>query len=179
MKQQGARRTIAVTVWGQRVSPVFDAAGTILIVEIENGVLADSAYLAFDPQRPMELLRTLRVREVTCLICGAISEGPATLFEAAGIELIAFVAGNIQHVLETVCCGNGLGGEFKMPGCGKHVCCRGRIRKGHEIGAVKLSGRQTRQRKQRGAALSDQTTPSEQGKGDAEKTAAENKISSR
>ncbi len=178
MEQQGGRRTIAVTVWGQRVSPVFDAAGTVLIAEIESGVLVNSTYLAFDPQRTVELLRTLGARHVTCLICGAISEGPATLFEAAGIELIAFVAGNVQRVLETVCCGSVLGGEFKMPGCGKHVCCRGRIRKGHEIGAVKSSERHTRQRKQRGTTLSDQTTPGEQGKGGAEETAAESKIPS-
>lgn len=129
MNGQETRRTIAVTVWGQRVSPVFDAAGTMLIAEIEGGVLIGSTSLAFDPQRPLELLRVLRDRRVTCLICGAISEGPAALFEAADLELIPFVAGNVQRVLETVLGGDTLGGEFRMPGCGKHICCRGRIRR--------------------------------------------------
>jgi len=35
MKQNGAGRKIAVTVWGQRVSPVFDSASTLLIAEID------------------------------------------------------------------------------------------------------------------------------------------------
>lgn len=129
MNGQETRRTIAVTVWGQRVSPVFDAAGTMLIAEIEGGALIGSTSLAFDPQRPQELLRVLRERRVTCLICGAISEEPAALFEAADLELIPFVAGNVQRVLETVLCGEVLGGELRMPGCGKHICCRGRIRR--------------------------------------------------
>ena len=68
MNRQEARRTIAVTVWGQRVSPVFDAAGTMLIAEIEGNVLINSTSLAFDPQRPRELLRLLQERRVSCLI---------------------------------------------------------------------------------------------------------------
>ncbi len=140
MNGQETRRTIAVTVWGQRVSPVFDAAGTMLIAEIEGGALIGSTSLAFDPQRPLELLRVLRDRRVTCLICGAISEEPAALFEAADLELIPFVAGNVQRVLETVLEGDALGGEFRMPGCGKTVCCRGRIRSGCERAAANPSG---------------------------------------
>ena len=140
MNRQEARRTIAVTVWGQRVSPVFDAAGTMLIAEIEGNVLINSTSLAFDPQRPRELLRLLQERRVSCLICGAISEQPAALFEAAELELIPFVAGNVQRVLDTVLCGKAFDNELRMPGCGKYMCCRGRVRRECQRATARSAG---------------------------------------
>jgi predicted Fe-Mo cluster-binding NifX family protein len=134
MKRKGARRKIAVTVWGQRVSPVFDSARTLLIVEIDGDILGDASRLAFDPQRPLELLQMLRSQQVMLIICGAVSEEPASMLEAAGIELIPFIAGDVRLVLEKFLQGQPFGSEFRMPGCGRSICCRGKIRRGREIG---------------------------------------------
>lgn len=136
MKQNGAGRKIAVTVWGQRVSPVFDSASTLLIAEIDGNTLVDTYQLAFDPERLLELLQMLRTQQVMLIICGAVSERPALMLEAAGVELIPFIAGDVRHVLDAYLQGRPLGTDFRMPGCGKHICCRGKIRRGQEIGAA-------------------------------------------
>ncbi len=141
MKAKNAGQKIAVTVWEQRVSPVFDSARTLLIAEIQGDALINTSYLTFDPDRPLELLQLLQAQQVGILICGAVSEGPANLLEAAGLELISFIAGDVQLVLKTFIQGHPLGAEFKMPGCGRHICCRGKIRKGQEIGALNDNGR--------------------------------------
>ena len=133
MKQKGAPVNIAVTVWGQRVSPVFDAARTLLIAEIDHGALVGTSLLAFDPAHPGELVRLLRARQVVVLICGAVSAEPAALLESAGFELIPFVTGEVQRVLETFVLGRDFGRELCMPGCAATICCRGRIRRGREI----------------------------------------------
>jgi len=134
MDAQRARRTIAVTVWGQRISPVFDSARTLLLAEIDGATVVATAYLAFDPEQTLELVRMLRAQQVVLVICGAVSEQPAALLEAAGIELIPFVAGEVHRVLERYLQGLPLGSEFGMPGCGRSFCCRGKIRQGREIG---------------------------------------------
>lgn len=135
MKEHGRGQRIAVTVWGERISPVFDSARTLLVAEIEDNALANASYLAFDPDQPQELVRMLRTRQVMILICGAISEGPATLLEAAGFELIPFIAGDVLMVLEKFLQGQPFSAEFRMPGCGKNaLCCRGKIRRGRAIG---------------------------------------------
>ncbi|MDX9834138.1 MAG: NifB/NifX family molybdenum-iron cluster-binding protein [Desulfobulbus sp.] len=136
MKRKGAPVNIAVTVWGQRVSPVFDSARTLLIAEIAHGALVTTSRLAFDPGHPGELMRMLRARKVMIIICGAVSEEPAAILEAAGFELISFITGDVQRVLEAFVLGRTFGGELCMPGCSGTFCCHGRIRRGQEIGGA-------------------------------------------
>lgn len=138
MKARATGQKIAVTVWGQRVSPVFDSARTLLIAEINGKALVATSRIAFDPERPLELLHLLRAQGVMLIICGAVSEGPATMIEAAGIELLPFIAGDVEQVLEHFLQGHAFDSSFRMPGCGKTICCRGRIRRGRSIRAVPL-----------------------------------------
>lgn len=133
MKQKGPSRKIAITVWAQRISPVFDSARTLLIAEIDGETLVNTSYLSFDPELPLELLRLLHTQKVMTIICGAVSEGLAGILEAAGFTLIPFIAGEVRQILEIFIHGDSLGGAFKMPGCGKNICCRGKIRRGRDI----------------------------------------------
>ncbi|MDD2466323.1 MAG: NifB/NifX family molybdenum-iron cluster-binding protein [Desulfobulbus sp.] len=138
MNARETGKKIAVTVWGQRVSPVFDSARTLLIAEINGKTLATTSLITFDPERPLELLHLLRAQQVMLIICGAVSEGPAAMIEAAGIQLIPFIAGDVQQVLEHFLKGRALNKSFRMPGCGKNICCRGKIRRGRSIHAGHL-----------------------------------------
>jgi predicted Fe-Mo cluster-binding NifX family protein len=149
MKPKIAQGKIAVTIWEHRVSPVFDSARTLLIAEIKDDVLVNTSYLAFDPDRPLELLQMLQAQKVMIIICGAVSEGPADILEGAGFELISFIAGDVHRVLETFLQGEPLGAAFKMPGCGKHICCRGKIRPGREINTLNKNGRREKSREPR------------------------------
>ena len=135
---------VAITVWEHRISPVFDSARTLLIAEIKDSALVRTSYLTFDFNRPSELLRVLCAEKVKTIICGAISEGPADMLLGAGFELNSFIAGDVHRVLETVIKGYPLGEDFKMPGCGKNICCRGKIRRGFEIAALKDNDRKRR-----------------------------------
>ncbi len=143
MKPKTAQGKIAITVWEQRISPVFDSGRTLLIAEIKNRMLASTAYLTFDFDRPLELVRMLRAEKVKVIICGAISEGPANMLLAAGFNVISFITGDVSRVLETLVKGEPLGEDFKMPGCGRNICCRGKIRRGREINMVTDDGQRT------------------------------------
>jgi predicted Fe-Mo cluster-binding NifX family protein len=154
MNTHGARRTIAMTVWGQRISPVFDAARTLLIAEIDGSTVVGTAHLAFDPERPLELVQMLLRQQVVLVICGAVSEQPAAMLEAAGIRLLPFVAGDVDQVLAHLIKGRALGSAFRMPGCGKHFCCRGKIRRGREIGGRKAGHGAARARVEESTVLS-------------------------
>lgn len=137
---------VAITIWKHRISPVFDSARTLLIAEIKDNALVNTSYLTFDLDRPLELLRMLRDQKVGIIICGAISEGPANMLQGAGFELISFIAGDVRRVLETFVEGDPLGEDFKMPGCGKNICCRGKIRRGSEIATLNDNWRKRRGR---------------------------------
>jgi predicted Fe-Mo cluster-binding NifX family protein len=108
---------VAVTVWEDRISPVFDASRRLLIAKIENARITDRSYVIFDPERPANLARTLTELDVPVLICGAVSQDPANRINAGGITLIPFITGEVERVLEFYAKGNSLEPTFVMPGC--------------------------------------------------------------
>ena len=111
---------VAVTVWEDRISPVFDASRRLLIAEIENAKITNRSYVIFNPERPSNLAKTLEEFGVPVLICGAVSQDPANIIVADGITLIPFIAGEVDRVLEVYAKGNSLAPTFVMPGC--HSC---------------------------------------------------------
>ncbi len=108
---------IAVTIWENRISPVFDASRRLLIVDIENARICDRAFLMFDPEQPSIIAKTLAGLDIKVLICGAVSQLPATIINAAGITLIPFITGEVDRVLEAFARGDSLSPTFLMPGC--------------------------------------------------------------
>ncbi len=111
---------VAVTVWEDRISPVFDASRRLLIAEIENARITDRSYVLFDSELPSSLAKSLAKLDVPVLICGAVSQVPANVISAGGITLIPFIAGEVERVLEVYAKGNSLEPTFVMPGC--HGC---------------------------------------------------------
>jgi predicted Fe-Mo cluster-binding NifX family protein len=107
---------LAVTVWGNRISPVFDAASTLLVAEIKNKKIAGVYYTAFDPESPIDLIHTLKKNHVAILVCGAISKTPASLILDQQIHLISFVTGNVRQFLDSFALKQTVGKKYRMPG---------------------------------------------------------------
>lgn len=108
---------VAVTVWEERISPVFDASRRLLIAEIKDRRITDRSYVIFDPEMPSNLAKILSDLDVPVLICGAVSQVPATIMTKGGIRLISFITGEVDRVLEVYARGNSLAPTFVMPGC--------------------------------------------------------------
>jgi len=109
---------VAITIWGDRISPVFDASHTLLVAEIDKAEVVGTVFMPFNPQQPSLLAHALTGKDVSVLICGAVSAGPATLMEESGIKLIPFIAGKAAQVLEHYAKEPSDLRCFLMPGCG-------------------------------------------------------------
>jgi len=108
---------IAVTVWGNRISPVFDSARTLLIADIKNGCICKKNYQKFDPHHLNIMLTDFLQHQISTLICGAISTRPADVIVENRIKLISFVMGNALEFLESFAGKNTIDRSFIMPGC--------------------------------------------------------------
>jgi len=108
---------MALTVWGNRISPVFDAAHMLLVVEIENTEIINRHFEPFYPELPTRLAVRLAEMNVEVLICGAISELPANIIEANGIKLIPFITGDAGEVIDAYVKDVPFMPAFLMPGC--------------------------------------------------------------
>jgi len=107
---------IAVPDWKGRISPVFDVARQLLIVELDGGreTARTSARLAqmLPPLRAQELAH----QGVDVLLCGGISTALLRMLEAHGIRVIAGISGNVDQVLQSYLEGHLTDGRFAMPG---------------------------------------------------------------
>ncbi|MFA6505666.1 MAG: hypothetical protein WCT14_06200 [Treponemataceae bacterium] len=109
---------LAVTIWNKRIAPVFDCAGTVLLLDVAAGSILSETTLDMNRRDLEDRARTLRERGATELICGAISHEAKRRLLAEDIVLHPFVAGDVPTVL-LAWSQNELGREeFSMPGCG-------------------------------------------------------------
>ena len=130
---------IAIPTWNGRVSPVFDAASRLVVVEV--GEEGESSRFEADISEHFLPSKAMRLTglEVDTLICGAISRPLAYMITTAGINLIAWISGQVEDVLQAFLRGNLFDIQFIMPGCaspwgkgpaGQHGRGRGRRRRG-------------------------------------------------
>jgi predicted Fe-Mo cluster-binding NifX family protein len=114
---------IAIPIWNERISPVFDVAQRLVLLTIENEqiIMREEKELGVTP---LEKVRLLNNAEVSILICGAISEPLAMQIRQAGVEVICDICGPVSEVAEAYLTGRLVSGRFLMPGC----CRRRRFR---------------------------------------------------
>jgi predicted Fe-Mo cluster-binding NifX family protein len=108
---------VAVPIWNGRVSPVFDTATRLIVVDMggeAGGERREYQVSGAGPSRRIALLTELGV---STLICGAVSNGTARLVERAGIDIVPWVSGDVEDVLEAFGAGSLGGDAFRMPGC--------------------------------------------------------------
>lgn len=96
---------VALTVWQDRISPLFDATSSLLVTQIRQGRILDKRIEPFECSSIF--LRAARLDDlgIRVLICGGISEFSEKLIEAHGIQVYAFTSGKIDKVLQTYLAG--------------------------------------------------------------------------
>lgn len=108
---------VALATWNGRISPVFDVARQIQLVEIEDHrILAqrEEALPGLQPQAQADRLKALGTE---VLICGAVSQAMAAVLEAAHLQVVPFTAGTVEDVLAAWLAGDLSAPELCMPGC--------------------------------------------------------------
>ncbi len=114
---------VAVTVWEGRISPVFDAARTLLVVELVEAEVAGRRLWPIPVAAMHTFLRLLAELRVEVLICGALCEGQARMLESRGVEVLSFLTGDVDQVLGSFAAGADLT-AYVMPGCRRGRCRR-------------------------------------------------------
>jgi predicted Fe-Mo cluster-binding NifX family protein len=122
----------ALAIWDGRVSPVFDVSREVEILTIENGTVAARCSRNIEAATPALKANRLVDLGVETLICGAISEPLRRELSARGVEVLGFVAGEIEVVVRAFLAGMLPAPALSMPGChaGQNRFGRGRGRGG-------------------------------------------------
>jgi len=108
---------VAAPVWQGRVSPVFDVAGQLLLVELTDGQEIAREECAIQESTPDQRAKKLAELGVGTLICAGISQSLEAMVAEAGIRVIARICGGIEDVLAAFLAGRLGEKRFAMPGC--------------------------------------------------------------
>ena len=111
---------LAVPIWEDKVSPVFDTALNLLIVEIKDRKEASRFVTQLNEKDLSQRCSRIRKMEIDSLICGAISRPFASMLMALGIQIVPWITGHTEDVLEAYLQGTLFRPSFLMPGCKKN-----------------------------------------------------------
>jgi len=107
----------AFAVWNNRIAPVFDAARQLCLVEAEAGQVVREAHEPITDDLPVRRAQKMAECDINTLVCGAISRPLHEMIVAHGIQVIAFVAGDLSEIVEAWIAGNCDWSAYAMPGC--------------------------------------------------------------
>jgi predicted Fe-Mo cluster-binding NifX family protein len=108
---------VAIPLWQGRVSPVFDEANRILIVDICEGQEQRRQEESLTVKNPFERAQLLPKLGIDLLICGMISQTQQTALASAGIRIIPHICGRMEDVIAAYIDGRIENGDLLMPGC--------------------------------------------------------------
>jgi len=106
----------AIATSNGRVSPVFDVARQLLVLDVVDGNVTgqSEAQLEEHADRKVEQLAESGIE---VLICGALSQSLSEMLVLRGVQVIPFIAGATDDVLKAFVAGNLDRAQFAMPGC--------------------------------------------------------------
>ena len=117
---------VALPYWQDRISPVLDTADNFLLADVEGGIPGRSERINLSGRSYSEKAEFLKRRGVNLLLCGAVSEYCQGIFFSNGIEVIPWLRGKVDCVIEAFIKRNLSEATFRMPGhCGQRHRRRG------------------------------------------------------
>jgi predicted Fe-Mo cluster-binding NifX family protein len=114
---EGERMKVAVAIWKDRISPVFDVSREILVLDVENNAIVTRTREMFENDHPIQKVLKMAALNIDTLICGAISNPLLELITFEGIETIPFTCGEITDVIQAFLKNALPDRKLSMPGC--------------------------------------------------------------
>ena len=108
---------IALPIYNDSISNVFDFAHTLLLVEIENGQEINRSAVRLESRLLPQRASQLKNLGADILVCGAISGVLANMVSGSGIQIFPYITGKVEDVLRAYLAGQLGRPEFSMPGC--------------------------------------------------------------
>ena len=116
---------IAVPIWNDRVSPVFDVATALLVAEFDGIRVEKRSIVVL--LTPTDLGAQLEGLGIHILLCGGISTALLRNVAGRGIQVLRHICGPADTALQGFAEDRLQEDQFQMPGCHckRHACrCR-------------------------------------------------------
>ena len=107
---------VAMPVWEGRISPVFDAARRLMVVDVIQDMEIKRREVPLGGVSPLYRVRRMADLGVDVLICGGISRSYVDLMDAFTIAVVPWITGEPEQILTAYLRGDLPSLQFAMPG---------------------------------------------------------------
>ena len=163
---------LALSIWQDRLSPLFDAAQRLLLVDVRNGEVERHTEVPLDSSRGPGRVISVVENGADVLICGAISRPLHELLTVHGVRVWPFLTGPVEPILTAFLADRLSESQYCMPGCRRRRwqgvgnrdgrerlgCPRRRATAGSESSRRMAKGRETGGRETRGRVTGERVT---------------------
>lgn len=91
---------VAIPRFGENVAPCFEYSATIAIFVLRGKRIEEQRDFSLQSTRSFDRLRLLKDQEVDVLICGGIQDRFEDLVKANEIQVISWVSGDVETLLQ-------------------------------------------------------------------------------
>lgn len=91
---------VAIPRMGDVVAPCFEYCATMTIFTIGEGQIEEQRDIPLKSPDPFDRVRLLRDQKVDTLICGGMQDVYEDLIRASGFEVISWVSGSVEDLLD-------------------------------------------------------------------------------
>ncbi|MGV8058778.1 MAG: NifB/NifX family molybdenum-iron cluster-binding protein [Smithellaceae bacterium] len=113
---------IALSVWKDCISTVFDTADQLLVLELDGADGRKRTTVRMNSTDVAGRASQIKEKQIEVLICGAISRPLEAALNSLGIRVYAFVRGSVEEVLAAYQTGGLDHATFALPGCHRLGC---------------------------------------------------------
>ena len=118
---------VAIPIWNGRISPVFDVAKHLLVIEAADGTEVSRHEEDLRETSLGDRAKRIADAGLDVLICGAVSWPLEAMLVSAGVRVVPYRCGPVEDVLRAFAAGGLTERAFLMPGCcGRRRRFRGR-----------------------------------------------------
>ena len=107
---------IAIPVWKNRVSPLFDSSTHLLMTETSGKKISKQDIISVESLSLFQRIDLLRKLHVDVFLCGGITRPILENIRNKSIKVIPFVCGDVNKLLQAVLRGKDVKISFSMPG---------------------------------------------------------------
>lgn len=108
---------IAISIWNDRVAPVFDVSKKILIIDLEETREINRIEKSMPNEHLLLKAEFLSGLDIQYLICGAVSQTYAHILLSTGINVFSHRCGFVKDLLKAFTQQTLDDQCFRMPGC--------------------------------------------------------------
>lgn len=113
---------VALLTAQSRISPVFETTCSSLMIDTANKCSIQRTFF-FTSQNEIEMINELLNKKIQLIICGAIPCYLEKQLVDQGCNVLSFIAGEVDDVLQALHSNLLNDAKFKMPGCENKKCC--------------------------------------------------------